>query len=194
MPETRCPEVSFLRETTQPECAQMNQMNRALAPPDGDDWIAVSSEELPVDVAWRWATVATCGGVVTFCGTVRDHSDGRSGVTSLEYEAYEEYVVPQMADVASTARLQWPALGRLVLLHRLGMLTVGDVAVVVAASAPHRGAAFAAAEHCIDAIKRTVPIWKRETWPGGSVWVQCDHEGLPDNGAATSTGTSGAPA
>ena len=72
-------------------------MNRALAPPDGDDWIAVSSGELPVDVTWRWATLPSCGGVVTFCGTVRDHSNGRSGVTSLEYEAYPEYVVPKMA-------------------------------------------------------------------------------------------------
>ena len=94
--------MSAARETTQPECAEMILMNRALAPPDGDDWIAVSSEELPVDVARRWATVPSCGGVVTFCGTVRDHSDGRSGVTSLEYEAYLEYVVPKMADVAST--------------------------------------------------------------------------------------------
>ena len=172
----------------------MNPMNRALAPPDGDDWIAVSSEELPVDVAWRWATVASCGGVVTFCGTVRDHSNGRDGVTSLEYEAYPEYVVPKMADVAFSARSQWPEVGRLVLLHRVGLLTVGEVAVVVAASAPHRGPAFAAAEHCIGTVKRTVPIWKRETWPGGSVWVQCDHEGLPESGATTPTGTSGQPA
>ena len=83
--------MSAARETTQPGCAEMNLMNRALAPPDGDDWIAVSTEELPVDVAWRWAALPSCGGVVTFCGTVRDHSDGRSGVTSLEYEAYPEY-------------------------------------------------------------------------------------------------------
>ena len=183
-----------MTETTLPDCAEMSAMNHALAPSEGDNWIAVSSEELPVDVAWRWATVAACGGVVTFCGTVRDHSDGRAGVTSLEYEAYPEYVVPKMADVASTARSQWPELGRLVLLHRVGMLAVGEVAVVVAASAPHRGAAFAAAEHCIGSLKRSVPIWKRETWPGGSVWMQCDHEGLPETGATTSTGTSSVPA
>ena len=135
-----------------------------------------------------------CGGVVTFCGTVRDHSDGRCGVTSLEYETYSEYVVPKMADVASAARSQWPELGRLVLLHRVGMLAVGEVAVVVTVSAPHREAAFAAAEHCIETIKGSVPIWKRETWPGGSVWVQCGHEGLPESGARKSTGTRGVPA
>ncbi len=186
--------MSAARETTQPECAEMNPMDHALAPPDGEDWIAVSSEELPVEGARRWATLPSCGGVVTFCGTVRDRSDGRSGVTSLEYEAYLEYVVPKMADVASTARMKWPELGRLVLLHRVGILGVGEVAVVVTASAPHRGAAFAAAEHSIEAVKRTVPIWKRETWPGGSEWVQCDHEGLPGRGTMTSTGTSGVPA
>jgi molybdopterin synthase catalytic subunit len=125
---------------------------------------------------------------------VRDHSDGRSGVTSLEYEAYMEYVVPKMADVASTVRSRWRDLGRLVLLHRVGVLRVGEVSVVVVASAPHREEAFAAAKHGVDTLKRTVPIWKRETWSGGSAWVQCDHEGVPGSGARTSTGTGGMPA
>src|SRR5271156_5847812 len=99
--------MSFVTETTQPECAEMDPMNRALTPPDGDDWIAVSSEELPADVAWRWATVPSCGGVVTFCGTVRDHSDGRSGITGLEYEAYVEQVAPRLTRVATAARERW---------------------------------------------------------------------------------------
>jgi molybdopterin synthase catalytic subunit len=170
----------------------MTSMDGALLPPEGDDWIAVSGDALPVDLARRWATVAACGGVVTFCGTVRDHSDGRPGVSSLEYEAYLEHVVPKMATVALTARRQWPEVGRLALLHRVGTLQVGEVAVVVVASAPHRGTAFAAAEHSIDAIKRTVPIWKRETWERGSDWARCDHDselgsnsraGLPVGGA-----------
>lgn len=151
----------------------MTSMDGALLPPEGDDWIAVSEDALPVDLARQWATVAACGGVVTFCGTVRDHSEGRPGVSSLEYEAYLEHVVPKMAGVASTARQQWPEVGRLALLHRVGTLHVGEVAVVVVASAPHRGSAFAAAEHSIDAIKQTVPIWKRETWEHGSDWAQC---------------------
>src|SRR5271167_2249734 len=106
----------------------MTSMDGALLPPERDEWIGVSADTLPVDAARRWATVAACGGVVSFCGTVRDHSDGRLGVSSLEYEAYWEYVVPKMADVASTARGQWPELGRLALLHRIGVLRVGDVA------------------------------------------------------------------
>jgi molybdopterin synthase catalytic subunit len=170
----------------------MTSMDGALLPPEGDDWIAVSTNALPVDLARLWATVAACGGVVTFCGTVRDHSEGRPGVSSLEYEAYLEYVVPKMASVALTARRQWPDVGRLALLHRVGTLKVGEVAVVVVASAAHRGTAFAAAEHSIDAIKRTVPIWKRETWECGSDWAQChdgsgigsnDRAGLPVPGA-----------
>jgi molybdopterin synthase catalytic subunit len=67
-------------------------------------------------------------------------------------------------------------IGRLVLLHRVGRLEVGDISVVVTASTPHRAEAFAAAQFCIDTLKHTVPIWKRETWSGGSDWSLCSHE------------------
>jgi molybdopterin synthase catalytic subunit len=141
-----------------------------------DDWIAISGSRLPVDDALRWVGVPECGGIVTFCGTVRDHSDGRAGVTSLEYEAYEEHVVPRLTDVATTARARWPKIGRLALIHRVGRLEVGEVAVVVAVSTPHRAEAFAAAQFCIDTLKHTVPIWKLETWDGGSDWSVCSPE------------------
>lgn len=74
------------------------------------DWIAVSAPELPISDAMAWATMAGCGGVVTFCGTVRDHSDGRPGVTGLEYEAYLEQVVPRLEGVAQAARSNWPTI------------------------------------------------------------------------------------
>jgi molybdopterin synthase catalytic subunit len=147
-----------------------------LRPPEGADWLGVSGDELPVEQALRWATLPHCGGIVVFCGTVRDHSDGHPGVTELEYEAYVDQVVPRLADVARAARDSWPAVGRLVLLHRIGRLHVGEVSVVVGASTPHRGEAFAAAQFCIDTLKQTVPIWKRETWAGGSGWTLCSHE------------------
>lgn len=146
-----------------------------LVPPDGIDWIATSELPLPVDAACSWAVVPHCGGVVTFCGTVRDHSSGRLAVTSLEYEAYVEQVVPRLGDVAASARSRWPVIGRLVLLHRIGRLVVGDVSVVVVASTPHREEAFDAARYCIDTVKHTVPIWKHETWAGGSDWSLCAH-------------------
>jgi molybdopterin synthase catalytic subunit len=131
---------------------------------------------LPVDDAWKWASLADCGAIVTFCGTVRDRSDGRPGVTSLEYEVYVEHVVPRLGEVAAAARVRWPEIGRLALLHRVGRLDIGDVSVVVVASTPHRSEAFAAAQFCIDTLKHTVPIWKRETWAGGSDWVVCAQE------------------
>jgi molybdopterin synthase catalytic subunit len=147
-----------------------------LQAPVSGDWIAMSGIQLPVDDAWRWVGVPECGGIVTFCGTVRDHSDGRAGVTALEYEAYEEHVVPRLIDVATTARARWPEIGRLALLHRVGRLEVGEVAVVVAVSTPHRAEAFASAQFCIDTLKHTIPIWKRETWAGGSDWSVCSQE------------------
>jgi molybdopterin synthase catalytic subunit len=79
-----------------------------------------------------------------------------------------------MEAVARDARARSPLLGRLALLHRVGELGGGDVAVVVVVSAPHRAEAYAASRFCIDAVKSTVPIWKRETWAGGSSWVTCD--------------------
>ncbi len=154
--------------------------------PVGADWIAVSDKGLPVDAVWRWANLPGCGGIVTFCGTVRDHSAGREGVTLLEYEAYEEHVVPRLAEVAGAARRRWPEIGRLVLLHRVGRLEVGEVAVVVAASTPHRAEAFAAAQFCIDTLKQTVPIWKHETWAGGSDWSVCEHPPSNSLGASRS--------
>jgi molybdopterin synthase catalytic subunit len=140
------------------------------------EWILVSDSPLPVSEALAWASLDSCGGVVTFCGTVRDYSAGRPGVRSLTYEAYVEQVVPKLSDVADAARVTWPMIGRLVLLHRVGTLDVGDVAVVVVASTPHRAEAFDVARFCIDTLKHTIPIWKRETWDNGSEWVRCDHE------------------
>ncbi len=140
------------------------------------DWIALSHGSLPVERALAWAARPECGGVVSFCGTVRDRSEGRPGVTALEYEAYEEQAVPRLEQVAAVARSRWPIVGRLALLHRVGRLDVGDVSVVVVVSAPHRGEAFEAARFSIDTVKRTVPIWKRETWAAGSDWSACSHD------------------
>ncbi|HET7719064.1 MAG TPA: molybdenum cofactor biosynthesis protein MoaE, partial [Acidimicrobiales bacterium] len=103
------------------------------------------------------------------------HSEGRPGVTSLEYEAFEEQVTPRLAAIAAAARARWTTVGRLVLLHRTGLLEVGEVSVVVAASAPHRDEAFDAARFCIDTLKATAPIWKREAWEGGEDWSACAH-------------------
>lgn len=141
-----------------------------LAPPPGDTWVGLSDAPLPVAEAAAWAVRPDCGGLVVFSGTARDHAPGRPGVERLEYEAYEAQVVPRLARVADEARTRWPDIGRVALLHRVGVLEVGESAVVVAVSAPHRDSAFAAARFCIDDLKRSVPIWKRESWDGGESW------------------------
>jgi molybdopterin synthase catalytic subunit len=142
-----------------------------LQPPEhSDDWVGLTADPLPLELARAWAVRPSCGAVVVFIGTVRDHAEGRPGVSTLEYEAYQEQVEPRLAAIAAEARSRAPDVGRLVLLHRVGCLSVGDASVVVVASAPHRGEAFDAARFAIDTLKATVPIWKRETWAGGDDW------------------------
>lgn len=139
-------------------------------PADGDTWVGVTHDPLPVDEATRWVVRPDCGAIVLFSGTARDHSASRPGVWRLEYEAYEEQVVPRLTAVADAARSRWPKLGRLVLIHRVGEVPIGESAVIVAASAPHRDEAFEAARFGIDTLKETVPVWKRESWNGGESW------------------------
>jgi molybdopterin synthase catalytic subunit len=142
----------------------------AAAPELGDDWVALIAEPLPVSEVSAWVVRPDCGATVTFTGTARDHAPGRPGVHRLEYEAYAEPALARLHALATEARTRWPALGRLALLHRTGVVELGEAAVVVAASSPHRADAFEAARFAIDELKRTVPIWKREAWDGGESW------------------------
>jgi molybdopterin synthase catalytic subunit len=148
-------------------------------PPAGDDWVELTSLPLPVNDAITWATTPSCGAVVYFGGVVRDHSEGRAGVTGLTYEAYETEATRRLAEVAAEARRQWPDIVRLALLHRVGALSLSDTSVVVVASARHRAEAFEAARFCIDTLKETVSIWKREHWADGSDWAARSHEARP---------------
>jgi molybdopterin synthase catalytic subunit len=139
--------------------------------PTGDLWLGICREPLPVVDAQAWATVPSCGAVVTFTGTVRDHAPGRDGVTTLDYEAYEEEVVPRLQAIADEVRDRWPSVGRIAMLHRVGRLELTEAAVVAVVSAAHRDAAFEAARYCIDTLKATAPIWKKETWAEGEAWA-----------------------
>lgn len=150
----------------------------------GQDWLEVTTEELPLGLVASWAVAPQCGALVLFAGTVRDHSEGRAGVVLLEYEAYESAALQKMAEIAAGLRRRWPVVGKLALLHRTGPLRPTDTSVLVAVSAPHRAEAFEAARCGIDAIKSRVPIWKRETWEGGADWSAeaCQLEGLAPSG------------
>lgn len=156
-------------------------------PPSADTWVALSDEVLPVAEATEWVVLPRCGAVAMFVGTARDHAGDRTGVERLTYEAYEEHAVPKLAAVADEVRRRWPEVGRIALLHRTGALAVGEAAVVVAVSTPHRVAAFDAARYAIDAVKATVPIWKKEAWAGGESWgLEAQHAVLPVDVAASS--------
>jgi molybdopterin synthase catalytic subunit len=107
------------------------------------------------------------GGVVTFLGVVREHSDDGRAVNGLSYEAYEEMALVEFQAIADEARTRFGDV-RLAIVHRIGDLAVGDVAVAVCAGSPHRAAAFDACEYAIDAVKSRAAIWKKEHYADGS--------------------------
>jgi len=154
----------------------------AVLPPATRDWIAVTSEPLPVEAATAWATTEQSGAVVVFLGVVRNQSEGRDGVRGITYEAYEEEAASRLGAVAAEARRRWPVIERLALLHRVGDLALSEASVAVVASSPHRPEAFDAARFCIDTLKETVPIWKREHWADGSDWATTAHPVRSVNG------------
>ncbi len=127
--------------------------------------------EEPIDVAAVTAAVAlaSTGATVTFIGTTRDFNDGRQ-VIGLEYEAYPEMARVEFGRIADTARARWP-IERIAIVHRLGVVPIGEASVVIAVSAIHRAAAFAACQFLIDRLKEVAPIWKKERFEGGEVWI-----------------------
>lgn len=112
---------------------------------------------------------AGSGGIVTFVGCVRDVSEGKR-VRYLEYEAYEPMAIEKLEQVIREAGERWPVKA-MAIQHRLGRLQIGEDAVVIAVSCPHRAEAFAACHYAIDRLKEIVPIWKKEYGEGGEVWV-----------------------
>jgi molybdopterin synthase catalytic subunit len=164
----------------------------ALHPPaTGQDWLGLADGPLPVAEAYAWVGRPDCGATVLFSGTARDHSPGRDGVSGLSYEAYEGQVVPRLAEVAAELRGRWSSVGRVVLLHRVGDVPIGQEAVLVVVAAPHRSEAFEAARFGIDAVKASVPIWKRERWDGGEDWgLEAQH--LVDPAAVAAAGRGAA--
>jgi molybdopterin synthase catalytic subunit len=140
------------------------------APLLGEEWFELTASELPIGDIYQWAVRPDCGAVVLFSGTVRDHADGRTDVTSLDYEAYEDAVIPAFQKIAVEARARFDGARRIAILHRTGVLSLSESSVVVAVSSAHRPVAFDAARFVIDALKASAPIWKKEMWDGGSDW------------------------
>ena len=123
----------------------------------------------PIEVGALGAATPADGAICTFVGVVRDHNAGRA-VRYLEYEAFEDMALPLMEEIAVEARRRW-AITSIAIVHRLGRLEIGEASVAVAVVSPHRAEAFAACRYAIDTLKSTVPIWKKEFYADGAVWL-----------------------
>lgn len=147
----------------------------ALLPPVAGGAAAVltglRAPPLPLDEALEAVAHPAAGAIVTFLGTVRDHSDGMDEVHELAYSAYEEMAERVLGDIAGETVARWPQLTGVVVLHALGDLAVGTHTILVVCSAPHREEAFAACRHALEETKRRVPVFKHERGASGARWV-----------------------
>lgn len=114
------------------------------------------------------------GAIATFIGTVRDHGRGRA-VTHLEYEAYAPAAELAMAQIGDEIRERW-GIDHVAIAHRVGSLAVGEASVVISVASAHRDAAFDACRYAIERIKEIVPIWKKEHYADGAVWLGSEHD------------------
>jgi molybdopterin synthase catalytic subunit len=135
------------------------------------DLVRVSESALDPMALLAFVSDPTAGAMVSFLGTVRDHSPGKSGVTHLVYEAYLELVEAKIAELVHTARERWPLIG-VAVQHRVGRVEVGEASVAVVVSSAHRTDAFAAARFLIDELKAKSPIWKQEHSREGAEWIE----------------------
>ena len=138
---------------------------------EGQIRVRVGQDEIDAGALAAEVGRPNSGATVLFLGTVRDHSNGREGVTHLVYEAYIEHVEARIREVCEEAVEKWPVLS-VAVEHRTERVELGEASVAVAVSTAHRGDAFDAGEYIIDELKARAPIWKQENWPGGQEWIE----------------------
>jgi molybdopterin synthase catalytic subunit len=131
--------------------------------------IKIVADPLNIENCIAWVSTQACGAINVFIGTVRDETKEKR-VVQLKFEAYEKMALSEMKKIADTILHNWP-IHKILIHHRTGTLQVGEVPVVIAASATHRDAAFEACRYAIDTLKQTVPIWKKEFFEDGELWV-----------------------
>jgi molybdopterin synthase catalytic subunit len=131
--------------------------------------VHISTAIINIQSSIDWIMSPESGGIDIFIGTVRNATKGKK-VTRLEFEAYEPMAIAELKKIAEQAYEQWPV-QKVLIHHRTGILEVGEVPVLIAVSAAHRAAAFEACRFIIDTLKQTVPIWKKEIFEDGEVWV-----------------------
>jgi molybdopterin synthase catalytic subunit/molybdopterin converting factor small subunit len=142
-----------------------------------EDWIEVTAEVLSERATAEAVADPGAGAVALFSGIVRDQTGGRR-VKFLEYEAHAPMALAKMREIAAAIRARWPGTLRVALVHRVGRLEIGESSVMIAVSSPHRREALEACHFAIDTLKETVPVWKKEYFEDGEVWVglqsECD--------------------
>lgn len=131
--------------------------------------IKITKQKLSLQECYHFVEDASCGGIVTFVGTVRNDTQGKK-VTQLDFSTYKPMAIKEMQKIADVA-LEKFDIKKIAIHHAEGVLQIGDVPVIIAVSAKHRRAAFLACEFAIDTLKTTVPIWKKEHFADGEVWV-----------------------
>jgi molybdopterin synthase catalytic subunit len=136
----------------------------------GGDVFKVVEHPLSPDAIAAEVDDPGAGGIVIFSGVVRNETGGRP-VKFLEYEAHAPMAEAKMREIGADIRARWSGVRRVAMLHRTGRLEIGESSVLIAVSASHRGEAFEACRYAIDTLKRTVPVWKKEHFEDGEVWV-----------------------
>ncbi len=131
--------------------------------------IEISPNALNIQFCIEWIMSPESGGIDVFIGTVRNATKGKK-VVMLKFEAYEPMAISEIEKITKQVFEKWPV-QKVLVHHRTGVLQVGEVPVIIAVSAAHRAAAFEACRYIIDTLKQTVPIWKKEIFEDGEVWV-----------------------
>jgi molybdopterin synthase catalytic subunit len=141
------------------------------------EFFRITRARIRVDALVRAVRDPGAGAVVTFLGTTRNENAGRK-VVRLEYEAFATMACREMRGLGDIARRRWK-LRRVAIVHRIGVVPVGQASVAIAVSAGHRAEAFAACHWLIDRLKEIVPIWKREHFRGGQIWIGAQQSAPP---------------
>jgi molybdopterin synthase catalytic subunit len=131
--------------------------------------IKITSEKLDLQECYNFVTDASCGGISAFVGTVRNDTKGKE-VKQLDFSTYKPMAIKEMQKIADLTLAKF-SIAKIAIHHAEGMLQIGEIPVIITASAKHRKAAFDACQFAIDTLKETVPIWKKEHFSDGEIWV-----------------------